>query len=496
MDNKLRKQIIETKYLNVENTDRYRSIIRFLYLQFGQIKYWTYPEDIYEHLKQDEYFSNYSFEQLSQDLDNLVEWKNLEIVQDTKNFKTIEEYKNKRYRYQLKQATIEIERFILTLENMNIKTFSLEPTLIERIATSIKSINKISLENPDKNFSWWESLYNDFTTLNNNYRDYMKELESSRTKDLLKTSEFLIFKSKLIEYLTKFISSLQWNSALIEEYLHNLDKKKTDQLFENIISYGLSIPTVQHIDKCLYRENILGSWESIKEWFMGTSTKEPETIRISVLTDNIIRKITKYALRITELSTNSHSRKKEYSKLATLFYQCHDIQEAHKLSSIVFGLERSFKLKFSKDRNTDSINSSVFEESPAEIRLVSKNIRRRDKLNRSSITDNTSKKEQTKKEIFKELNAEKNMVNGYLKDNKLKFADLPVLSVKIRNIFLNWLARVFENEKFENTTEYGRYYYLEDSHPSETCILKSTDGDLVMPAFVLIFEPEINKEVL
>lgn len=229
---------------------------------------------------------------------------------------------------------------------------------------------------------------------------------------------------------------------------------------------------------------------------MGTSTKEPETIRISVLTDNIIRKITKYALRITELSTNSHSRKKEYSKLATLFYQCHDIQEAHKLSSIVFGLERSFKLKFSKDRNTDSINSSVFEESPAEIRLVSKNIRRRDKLNRSSITDNTSKKEQTKKEIFKELNAEKNMVNGYLKDNKLKFADLPVLSVKIRNIFLNWLARVFENEKFENTTEYGRYYYLEDSHPSETCILKSTDGDLVMPAFVLIFEPEINKEVL
>ena len=42
---KMRKPVLEAKYLNVENTDRYRPIIRLFYLKYEKLKYWLYQEE-------------------------------------------------------------------------------------------------------------------------------------------------------------------------------------------------------------------------------------------------------------------------------------------------------------------------------------------------------------------------------------------------------------------------------------------------------------------
>lgn len=490
MNEKVKKSVIETKYLNVENTPRYRAIVRFLYIQFEQLKYWVQSDDIYEELKKDNYFNDYTREQCSQDLETLCNWGNLKSIQDTKNFKTIEEYMNKKFRYQPTEQTIIIERMLIKLENMEIETFSLEPTLIEKIANSIKEINFMSLEEIDKNFSWWDTLHQNFITLNQNYRDYTKELENIKAKNLLDITEFLIFKSSLTEYLRKFIKSLQKNSLLIESYLHSLDDEKVHKLFENIISYGLAIPRTKKINETLYRENIFNSWENIKEWFIGTGTKEAETIKISNLTTEIIRKITNYAFKISQTSNISQNRQSEYLKIATLFYRCEDINNAHKLSSCVFGIPTTFKLKFSLERKTDDINSSVFDEKPAIIKLTSKNKVRKERQNRTNIIDNTELKVETQKKLLKEIEKEKEILDSYIIDNKLIFSQLPVLDKNIRDKFLNWLFKAFENINYKYTTEYGRNYRVENINPKENCVLRAEDGDMFMPSFVLIFDIE------
>lgn len=43
---KLTKQIDEMRYLTVENAWRYRSILRYFYLQYEKMKYWLYGESI------------------------------------------------------------------------------------------------------------------------------------------------------------------------------------------------------------------------------------------------------------------------------------------------------------------------------------------------------------------------------------------------------------------------------------------------------------------
>ena len=49
----VRKPMTEAKYLNVDNTDRYRPIMRLFYLKYEKLKYWLYQEEVYAELKED-----------------------------------------------------------------------------------------------------------------------------------------------------------------------------------------------------------------------------------------------------------------------------------------------------------------------------------------------------------------------------------------------------------------------------------------------------------
>ena len=59
----LRKPVREASYLNVENTDRYRPILRLFYLEYERMKYWLYQEDVYRWMQEDPYFAGYTMEQ-------------------------------------------------------------------------------------------------------------------------------------------------------------------------------------------------------------------------------------------------------------------------------------------------------------------------------------------------------------------------------------------------------------------------------------------------
>lgn len=48
--------MMEAKYLNVDDTDRYRPIIRLFYLKYEKLKYWLYQKEVFEKLKEDPYF--------------------------------------------------------------------------------------------------------------------------------------------------------------------------------------------------------------------------------------------------------------------------------------------------------------------------------------------------------------------------------------------------------------------------------------------------------
>lgn len=56
---KLTRPLTEAKYLNADNADRYRSIMRIFYENYEKLKYRMYQEEVYAQMTADPYFADY-----------------------------------------------------------------------------------------------------------------------------------------------------------------------------------------------------------------------------------------------------------------------------------------------------------------------------------------------------------------------------------------------------------------------------------------------------
>lgn len=494
LTDKLMKPIRETAYLTAENARRYRVILRFFYIQYEKIKYWMDQEEIHREMSSHQEFADYTIEQCRQDLDALVGWGNLLTMQDTKKVTSIEAFKNRQYRYQLAEYSVEIERMTIRLEKLFVEGASLEPTLLEKIKAEIVKISDMPGKSALEVYSWWSDLNNDFIRLNQNYQDYMRDLNSAKAEELMKTTQFLLYKDKLVEYLRSFVKGLQLNAGVIEEIIRRTTADEMEAVFSKIVEYELSIPRfdMEVSEKELY-EKAKGRFISMREWFTEHEGTPSEASRLFDMTNESIRKNTRYATQISEQFTSGANRKEEYKKLCETFLKCRDIKEAHCLSAVVFGVERPLHLKGELKRTTDSINAGIYDEPPYVMEIVPRVREYREKTERSHIREHKEEKERAKREAIEELRREQAMMDSFLKDGEIDFAKLPVLKQNARNILLRWLAKALEGSG-TGKTEDGRVYYVENIGIRERCVVECEDGSFEMPAFVLKFKEEAEGE--
>lgn len=488
---KLRKQVVEMKYLNADNVERYRFIMRIFYMNYEKLNYWLYQEDIYMEMVQDPDFADYKMEQCQQDLVALVEWKNLLTIQDTRKVSSIQEFKNKKFRYQMSEYSVEIERLVQRLENLFIEGASLEPTLLERIRKSIERCKEVAGCDPEEVYNWWNDLNTDFIRLNQNYQDYIRDLNGVKAEEMMKSKEFLIFKDKLIDYLRTFIRGLQKNVGVIEEYLQQIDIEIIEEIMRKVVAYELSIPRMDvEVSKELLEEKNRGRYESIRNWFVGKSGQESEAGKLFDTTNDIIRRITRYAAQLSEKSALRANRREEYRKVTELFLKCDDMITAHKMSSMVFGMERPFHLKGEFVRETESFNKSVYEEHPLELTLKPIAKTYREKSVRSSIVDRKEEKEVVRKQLLLQLEEDQKKLDLLVKDGKIAFGELPVIEPRVREILLKWLSNALEDGEYRGRTEEGKGYYLDMSNEKERCVVRCQDGNLTMPNIAIVFDED------
>ena len=452
VNEKLIRPVHEAKYLDVENSDRYRSIARLFYLNYEKLKYWMYQEEVYAELTEDPYFADYTMEQCQQDLETLSAWGNLATIQDTRRVASIEEFKNKKFRYQLTETTVEIERMVIRLENLLIEGASLEPTLLERLRMSLGKTGEIGEMDKEKIYGWWSDLNNDFIRLNQNYQDYMRELNSVKAEEMMKTKAFLVFKDRLTEYLRTFVKSLQVNVTAIEQIMKRIPEETVVRILEQVTAYEMSIPRIEvQVEEQQIYEKMKGRWENIQKWFAGTGGGESEAMKVFDTTNEVIRKITRYASRLSEQNNSAASFR--YSS-----------------------------------RSTESINSGVFEEPPHEILLQPRVRTYREKSKRCGIRDSTWEKEEVRQAMLARLEEERRLLESYIREGRLDFASLPEIEPQIRDVFLTWLSKGLENKAHRAKTEDGQAFSILLEDQEKTCILKCTDGTFRMPAYTIVFE--------
>ena len=492
------KPITEATYLTVENAWRYRAILRYFYEQHERIRQFLFPDEIYHFLKQYEAFRGYTMEMLQTDLDQLVKWKNLMARQETGRVRTIEEFKKKRFRYQCSPYTVEIERMVKSLENMG-GSFggSLEKTLFDRLYESINKIHEVIFKDNldalplDELFRNWEDVFDYYKKMVQNSADYIAYVSSENVEEKMQMESFLIYKDSFTEYLRDFIISLQKTSLHIELQLKEISDEDLNRYIEKIVEYQKRIPRLEEVaittDELVVKW--LDSWNSMKEWFLGIDGETSELHQLQEKTNETIRKLTRFAQRLGEKYQNLRSRKKDYLHLAAWFAELDSLEEAHKLSSAVFGVFHT-KHIYAEEKATEDIYKDVWEEAPTVLTIKPKIRQYREKTKPSSLTDHKLEKEMVLNEYLNQKEAEEHQIFQYIQDHKIIFGNLPLIDKSVRKILLQWLTKALSTKNQTTKVEIGKRIKVRKIN-DELITLQSTDGELVMPNFeIQILEGE------
>ena len=462
------EKLLETSYLTTQNAGIYRAIMRVFIEEYDKYNYQLFSEEVLSLLQEryPEDFFEYDIDHLKADLEALTEWKNLIPIQDPKRVYTIEEYKNKKYRYFMSEAAVEIERMVMRLENLYIEPASLSVNHFVRIEAALNEIDSLFNKAPKEVSEWWHSLQDDYKVLNQNYTDYLREFYSGKSEKLLKSVEFIIHKDRFVEYLNEFIRQLQIHSTRIAPILLKTSGEKEEALMECIVEGELSIPHpgIDISDEGFRRsmaETVRERWKKLRNFFLPHDGIRSESERILDVTNEIIEKIIRNAALIMQLQNIGISKKNEYKNDIRMFLSCSDIDEAHMLSAHVFGAHGIKHYVSHGERSTDMINSSVFNEDPEDV-LIFPHIRNyRPRIEKNGFADKSLDKEAQRIEYLKQVDEEKALADKYIKDGRLLISGInEKVPDRFRIILLSWIAAASANESKVGLTQYGRSFSL------------------------------------
>ncbi|MCR2845745.1 TIGR02677 family protein [Heyndrickxia coagulans] len=480
------KKVVEASYLTADSAAQYRVILRFFYRQHERMRDFISPEEVLEYLRSLPAFHDYEEEQLHQQLAQLVKWNNLVARQDMTNAKTIEEYKKKRFRYQCTPYTVEIERMLIQLEKLGDQfQGSLERSQFDRLLASLAKLEeelKQPLDKPAAHYMHiWDDIFHFFGTIRTNTADYIAYINSEKTSQRMQTEAFLVYKNQFTAYLRDFIVSLQKTSLQIRERLRELDTHILAPLFEKLVEHRRQIPRLEDTAASAqeWLEEFREYWESLRRWFLGASSSQSELEMLQMQTNEMIRRMARYVQRISERQQHFRSRKKDYLHLSKWFAGCHSLEEAHQLSSVVFGTMTVRHLHL-EEATTDNLHAETWEEQPEMREIKPRTNRYREKTKPGAFRSNHEQKEKQRLAYLKEREQEKQLIEKYMKNGEIRLAEIGIVEPFVRKVLLGWIGKSMAAKNHEVKTDYGMSVKVVID-PDRIITLDAEDGKLIMP---------------
>ncbi|MFT9600121.1 TIGR02677 family protein [Mesobacillus sp.] len=490
------KKVVEASYLTADSAAHYRTILRYFYHQHERMRDFISPEEILEYMRSIPAFADYQEEQLHQQLSQLVKWNNLIARQDMTNAKTVEEYKKKRFRYQTTPYTIEIERMLIVLEKKVGDTFqgSLERSQFDRLLQSL-SILQQELESslakkPEEYMRIWEDVFRYFQTIRTSTADYIAYINSEQTDQRMQTEAFLVYKNQFTTYLRDFIVSLQNTALQIRERLDELSPDRLGLFFEKLVEHRQSIPRLEDVSSSVeeWRTEYIEYWGSLRQWFLGSNLQQSELDVLQWQTNEMIRRMTRYVQRIGERQQHFRSRKNDYLHLAKWFVETDALEEAHKLSSAVFGAMTIKHLQLD-EVSTDNLHTETWEENPVMVPLKPRTNRYREKTKPGSMISNEEKKRLQREQYLAERKQEQVLIEKYIDEGVIKLSDVSKVEPFVRKVLLGWIGKSMASKHGKVKTDYGMVVKVTIDR-EKMILLDADDGTLKMPDALFTFEGE------
>ncbi|MCB5951109.1 TIGR02677 family protein [Enterococcus sp. BWT-B8] len=478
------EKISAANYLTVDNVDRYRKIMSFFYQRHLQMNGLLYRLDILK-MMQNEYDLSYSSQEIDQDLQNLVDWGNITKRQELIRPKSIEEYRNKHFRYQISETGILFEELLVKVSKLKESTRGeLDKNRFVQLLDALTELKNISEGDGLELARTWEKVREIFMKIQKDTSDYIGYINSNEIDSQIKTESFLLYKDQFINYLREFIIKLQELYYKLRHSIEAIAPELQADIRLSLYEKEKRTPHLEAIDAEEIAERFNGELFALTTWFSGTKERESEYNSLMRQTEQMIAKMTGLIHYFGQELKQYRSRKKDYLQLANWFAAAETLDEGHQMFAAIFGLSHTRHIFVPEPSEATGSKDDSWQLSPAELVLGKRG--RGGGGERKARSFKLKNKEQ-EKQLENYLTVEKKKeqrVSKYFKNGKIIFSELTDLDKDSRKIFLKWISQSIGDSQHLVNTELGFPVKI-TIHNDRRIKISSEDGVLEMPEVII-----------
>ncbi|MBY8965956.1 TIGR02677 family protein [Algiphilus sp. NNCM1] len=348
------------RHVSAEKSPLYRAVMECFAAANRQFRLHLRPDEV--HAEADWPEAAPELEEVQQLLSQLVEWGNLQSQPDTARVQTLEDFYRARFLYRLSHAGEAVESGLAAYEQMLQRRGELQSVALEDIASRLDALDRLNgSEAPDaaKVHETLRDLTHVLTSLAESAQAFMSDM--SRATDLQQGEVAVVmrYKSRLVEYLERFIGDLVSRTGRIAEQLLRLDAD-----IERLLALAAqreardSTPDDAADDAtaprlAAWRER----WQGLLRWFVSVDGEPSQAERLRSAARSAITQLLSAVATLNERRAGKSDRARDFRMLGTWFAQCADDAEAHRLFRVAYALSPCRHLSLINGQETEPATS-------------------------------------------------------------------------------------------------------------------------------------------
>lgn len=286
-----------------------------------------------------------TIEELQQALAQLVEWGNLQAQPDTARVSTLEDFYRARFLYSLSAGGEATETGLAAFGEALARRGELQSVALEDILGRLSALRRLARNGPIDTAKVHETLRDlvtVFAGLAENAQAFMAGLARSIELQRADMQAVMVYKTRLVDYLERFIGDLVTLSARIAREITEL-APHADSLLRAVAEREVrdAAPDSGDAEARIHAERLDAwreRWNGLKGWFIGDGRLQAQSELLRGRARAAIPRLLSAVAALNERRSGRSDRSADYRVLARWFAETQSDADAHRLWRAAFAL--------------------------------------------------------------------------------------------------------------------------------------------------------------
>lgn len=299
---------------------------------------------------------------VTQRLEQLREWGNLEVSASVGQVGTVEDYYRRRNRYLITRVGQEVHDLVegVLAQVDDVRDVSLGR--LEQLRAGLQALTRLdpATAPPDRLAEAVRAVFDPHVAFSAEITQFFAAINQWQSRFDLDEDEFAFFSEVLVGYVGERLETLRRAARPISALLADVEpvvgtivERAADGLAARVAAAGLSSVRVRREPGAAVED-----WENLASWFHSTPGRPSRVQTLERDAVDAVRTLTQNLTRLSRTGTAGSSRRVDFLRLA-LFFSRSDAPRAHELGAAAFGMYGARHLGGAGGDDTDPVAAAT-----------------------------------------------------------------------------------------------------------------------------------------